>query len=152
MKKNIISVDIPSNVPNYITPDYVVKCMELSGMQKEWIPKVGDWYLCENTGQIKKIMKQSNYDTNPGRKHGGSSKTGYLKAGGSWSCDIYIPNPNILVDSIDDLIIQDELRNKARVSLGIFGMACAKRSGTGKFLSIRTETPGKISVYFKELL
>ena len=79
-----------NDIPSFITQEYLDLCAMDEGLQKNWEPKVGDWYFCKDLWKILQIEVLEEYyaEGDPRMKlpsdHSKDAK-------GHWGCDIYIP-------------------------------------------------------------
>jgi hypothetical protein len=88
------AIDIPGDAPDWITTEYVAQCMENTEVQKNWKPKVGDWYFCSDLYRVAEItdLRGYFYDPAPGTP-GTLPSDCHLGSDGRWPCDTYIPKP-----------------------------------------------------------
>lgn len=80
------------NMPKWLTQEYFEKCMADEELQKNWSPRVGDWYFCVDLYKILEIEDLEKYysegKTPPLKSDHGKDSRGH------WECDIYVPEPS----------------------------------------------------------
>jgi hypothetical protein len=90
---DLIALGSPKRAPKWLTPTYIAECMENTKVQKEWKPKVGDWYFCTDLCKVKRIESLKEYQSVGQLSSPSDSPIGNIASGG---CDVYVPNPREL--------------------------------------------------------
>ncbi len=80
------------DIPSFITQEYLDLSALDEELQKNWKPKVGDWYCCKDLWKILQIKSLRGYYSEGDPRMKLSSDSG-KDAKGHWECDIYIPEP-----------------------------------------------------------
>lgn len=83
----------PHDAPEWLTPEYIARCMENQEVQKRWKPQVGDWYLCIDLFKVMRIESLEGYWSEGDVPLSTDSPIGGITNGG---CDAYIPDPKTL--------------------------------------------------------
>lgn len=88
-------LEITDNAP-WLTQEYLEKCAKDIELQRNWEPKVDDWYFCIDFCKIMQIINLSSYYSEGQLP---SLKTDHGKSlCGRWMCDIYLPLPEMEVE------------------------------------------------------
>jgi hypothetical protein len=92
MSELVKAVYIPDNAPTWLTRSHIVTCADKTRIQESWQPKVGDWYMCTDLGQVCKITDLSEYYSEENLIDTDCRKD----SNGRWPCDTYLPEPSTM--------------------------------------------------------